>query len=206
MWWTVGLTIASITTGGALGVFVFLARRVRLSPVHWLAVVFIEVFRGLPVLVTLIWLFFCLPLLLGSAGQMPPFWVAVLGLGLNYAALQAEILRAGYEAIPPGEIEAALGLRFSRWQILRYIAIPQAFWRSLAPTLGQAINTLKLTALASFIAVPELFYSASDLIKATSRPLEFYSILAAVYLALILPLSFVLEAMEARLTARFHHV
>jgi polar amino acid transport system permease protein len=200
---TLLLTICSVILGMLVAVAVFLLRSARLPYLRIVAIVFIEVFRSLPVLVTLIWLYYALPVFIHGALFLSSFSVAALGLGLNYAALQAEIIRGGFESVPPGEIEAARGLGLSERQILRHISIPQAFWRSLAPTLGQAINTLKLTALASFIAVPELFYVASDLIKTTARPLEFYTVLAFCYLGLIWPMSLVVGRLEATLRERF---
>ncbi|MCI0557414.1 MAG: amino acid ABC transporter permease [Nitrososphaera sp.] len=203
---TLLLTTVTVLFGLIAGCLVAIMRSSKRWILSWSARSYIEIFRDLPVLVTLIWLYFCLPIFLGPSLRISPFWVAVIGLGLNFSALQAEITRAGFEAIPVGETEAARGLDFTQWQILRFIVIPQAFWRSLAPTLGQTINTLKLTALASFIVVPELFYETSALIQETYRPLELYTTLAVLYLALILPFSLLLQALEARLAARFRKV
>ena len=202
---TLRLTIIAVIGGIVLGLIVALMRQAKSVLLSWTARMYIEIFRDLPVLVVLIWLFYCLPPLLGERLQLSPFWVAALGLGLNFSALQAEIFRAGYEAIPKGQIEAAVALNFKRYQILRYIVVPQALWRSLAPTLGQSINTLKLTALASFISVGELFYVTGRLIQDTFRPLEFYTTLAVLYLLLILPLSLSVGIVERRLAIRFVH-
>lgn len=202
---TLLLTVVTVGCGAVLGAMVALLRQSRFKVIAWTARIFIEVFRDLPVLVVLIWLFFCLPILLGPGAGISPFWVAVIGLGLNFSALQAEIIRAGYEAIPAGQLEAAAGLRFSRWQVLRFIVLPQTAWRSIAPTLGQAVNTLKLTALASFISVGELFYVTGRLIQNTFRPLEFYTTLALLYLVLILPAAILVQLFEDRLSRRFRH-
>ncbi len=202
---TLVLTLVTVAVGAVIGVLVAIMRQSRLRPVFWIARIYIEVFRDLPVLVVLIWLFFCLPILLGPNASIPPFWVAVAGLSLNFSALQAEIIRAGYEAIPVGQLDAASGLHFNRWQVLRHIVFPQTVWRSIAPTLGQAVNTLKLTALASFICVGELFYVTGRLIQDTFRPLEFYTTLALLYLALILPLAIFVQLFEDRLSKRFRH-
>jgi polar amino acid transport system permease protein len=199
------LTAIAVALGLLIGTVVALMRSAHRKILVWPAKIYIEVFRDLPVLVVLIWLYFCLPILIGSNVQISSFWVAALGLSLNFSALQAEIMRMGFEAIPNGELEAARGLGFSKTQILCNIIIPQAFWRSLAPTLGQAINTLKLTSLASFIVVPELFYQTGILIQETYRPLELYTTLAALYLVVILPMSIGVQAAEARLSSRFRN-
>lgn len=200
---TIALSIASILLGLVLAGLLTLLRKSRLSPATWTARAFIEVFRDLPVLVVLVWLFYCLPIFLGNDLRFSPFLVAVLGLGLNFAALQAEIFRSGVEAIPEREIEVARTLGFNRWQIARYIIIPQALWRTLAPTLGQAVNTLKLSSLASFISVGELFHTTTFLIQDTYRPLEFYTVLAGLYLVIIMPLAITIQRLERNLELRF---
>ncbi len=179
------------------------ARRSRLAPLRWLAMALIEIFRDLPVMVALIWMYYCLPILLGQNFRLSSFAVAVLGLAVNFGALQAEIFRAGLEAIPAGEIAAARGLNLRRQHILAYIVIPQTFWRSLAPTLGQIVNTIKLTALASFVVVPELYYATGRVIMETFRPLELYTAMAVLYLAIIIPLSLITQQLEQRLSGRF---
>lgn len=199
------LTLAAVLLGTLLAVGILALRQSRFVVFSIAAKIFVELFRDLPVLVVMFWMFYCLPILLGQARFISPFNVAVVGLGLNFAALMADILRAGYEAIPAGEIDVARSFGFSRWQTFRHIILPQAFWRSIAPALGQAVNTLKLSALASFIAVPELFYKTTHLIQDTFRPLEFYTVLALLYLVLIFPLSFAVQAMERILNQRFFH-
>ncbi len=203
LWVTAQITFFSVGFGTLAGVVFLFLRRSRIAPLRWLAVAVIEIFRDLPVLVALIWMYYCLPILLGSDLRLSSFTVAVIGLAANFGALQAEIFRSGLEAIPPGEIAAARGLNLRRWQILLHIVIPQTFWRSLAPTLGQVVNTIKLTALASFVVVPELFYVTGRLIQDTFRPLELYTAMAVCYLAIIIPLSLATQRMEQRLSGRF---
>lgn len=199
------LTVLAVAVGTILAVGLLALRQSRFKPVSLVARSFVEVFRDLPVLVVMFWLFYCLPILVGRSPLLAPFNVAVVALGLNFSALMADILRAGYEAIPSGELEVARSFSFSRWQTLRHIVLPQAFWRSLAPALGQAVNTLKLSSLASFISVPELFYKTSSLIQDTFRPLELYTVLALLYLAMILPLSLAVQWVERRLSQRFQY-
>lgn len=202
---TLLLTLITVAVGVIAAPILVMTRRSRFRMVRWSAAAFIEIFRDLPVLVVLVWLYYCLPTLLGHAAVVGPFWVAILGLTLNFVALEAEIMRAGYENIPIGQIEAARALQLTPYQISRHIIIPQTIWRSLAPTLGQMVNTLKLTSLASFIAVPELFYKTGSLIQETYRPLEFYTAMALLYLALIVPAAVALQQLEARLSLRFRH-
>jgi polar amino acid transport system permease protein len=202
---TAWLTIAAVVLGTLSALMLLLARKSPVRILNILSAAFTEVFRNLPVLVVMFWLFFCLPQLLGGPYFLVPFWVAVISLALNFSALLAEILRAGYDSIPPGQIDAARWLGLSRSQILKSIILPQAFWRSLPPALGQSVNTLKLSALASFISVPELFYRTSNIIQSTFRPLELYTALAILYFLLIYPLSLSVSRLERTLSGRFRH-
>ncbi|HEX6372503.1 MAG TPA: amino acid ABC transporter permease [Longimicrobium sp.] len=200
---TAQLTLYSVLFGILVAILVAGARTSRSRILRGVSRVYIELFRGLPLLVLLVWLYYCLPLVTESALHLSPFWIGVLGLALNFSALEAEILRSGYEAIPRGEIDVARTFNFSPLQTARYIIIPQALWRSLPPTLGQVINTVKFSALVSFISVPELFYVNQALVQDTFRPLEFYSVLAVLYLLLIIPASVCVQILEAQLNRRF---
>jgi polar amino acid transport system permease protein len=204
LWVTAQLTFFSVGGGTLAGVVLLFARRSKIAPLRWLAMALIEIFRDLPVLVAIIWMYYCLPILLGDRFlHFTSFAVAVIGLGANFGALQAEIFRAGLEAIPAGEIAAARGLNLRRRHILLHIVVPQTFWRSLAPTLGQIVNTIKLTALASFVFVPDLYYQTVQLITVTLRPLELYTAMAFCYLLIIIPLSLITQRMERQLSGRF---
>jgi len=133
LWITLLLTVAAVTLGTATGLLLFAMRRLAPAPIRVVSLVLVDVFRSLPILVTLIWLFFCLPILSGGVLRPSPFWVATIGLALNFAALYAEILRSAYDSIPHGQVEAAYGLQFTRTQFLLHVALPEAAWRSLAP-------------------------------------------------------------------------
>ncbi len=109
--------------------------------------------RAVPVLVVLVWMYFALPLVTGVA--LPPFWAALVALSLHVAAYVAEIVRAGVTSIRPGQTRAALALGMSRAQAVREIVLPQAIVRML-PAFGSVISiTIKDTAIATVIAVPE---------------------------------------------------
>lgn len=203
MFWTFALAAASVSFGLIFGVLLAFLRTSKVAVIKLLSGTFIELFRNLPVLVTMIWMYYCLPLLVPWNVFNSPFLIATLALGLNFAALEAEIFRAGINAIPKSQLEAARGLSFNKKQILRHITLPQAAWRSLTPTLGQVVNTLKLTALASFIVVHELFYQTSALIQESYRPLELYTTLAVLYLIIITPFSTIILFLERNLEKRF---
>jgi polar amino acid transport system permease protein len=200
---TLELTLATFILGYLLSLFFFVLRTSKSKTLKVIGICLIEITRDIPVLISMVWLYFCIPQLMKGI-QVPPFWIAVLGLSLNFSGLQAEIIRAGYDAIPKPQIDVANSFGFNRFQIFRHIIFPQAFWRSLAPTLGQIINTLKLSSLASFITVNELFYATNSLIQDTFRPLEFYTAMAVLYLMLIIPISILTQLLQNKLSNRFN--
>lgn len=200
---TFKLTFISFCIGYVIAIGLVLLKTSQNKFIAFLGKIFIEIARGLPVLVTLVWLYYCLPIFIPIL-HISPFWVAVLGLSLNFGGLQSEIIRSGFLAIPNSQLEVARSFNLTKTQILRYITLPQAFWKTISPTLGQLVNTLKLSSLASFITVPELFYKTNSLIQDSFRPLEFYTSLAVMYLLLILPLSFLTQFIENKISERYN--
>jgi polar amino acid transport system permease protein len=183
---TLKLNVLVIIIGSVLGLAFALARRSHLRILQWAAVVYIDLFRTLPVLVTLIWFFFCVPILLGGI-SLSPMFCAVAVLSLNLSAFAAEIFRAGIEGVPSLHVESARGCGLSRTETLRYIVLPIAVRNMVPPLVGQYINSIKLSVLASVIAVPELLNKTMDLTSQVYRPLEFYTALAILFLVLLLP-------------------
>ena len=149
----------------------------RLYGPRWLrpiVVLYIDSMRAIPVLVVLVWTFFALPIVTGLT--MPPFFAALIGLTVHLAAYAAEIVRAGVESVRPGQTRAALALGMSRAQIVRRIVLPQAIVRML-PAFGSLLSiTIKDTAIASVIAVPELMRQSETLAGQSFQPIEVYTL------------------------------
>src|SRR5215831_19376530 len=158
---TIALAAASGVASFAAGFVVALA---RLYGPRWLrpvVVLYIDSMRAVPVLVVLVWTFFALPIVAGVT--LPPFWAALAGLTVHLAAYVAEIMRAGIESVRPGQTRAALALGMSRPAILRRVVLPQALVRML-PAFGSLLSvTIKDTAIASVIAVPEIMRQSETL-------------------------------------------
>jgi polar amino acid transport system permease protein len=112
---------------------------------------------------------------------------AVIVLSLNLSAFVAEIVRAGIEAVPVIHIEAARACKLPPFDSLRRIVLPLAVRQMIPPLVGQYINSIKLSVLASVIAVPELLNKTTDLTSQVYRPLEFYTTLALLFLVILLP-------------------
>jgi len=127
-------------------------RAVRLT-----AKLYIELFRGIPLLVLLIWVYFALPF---AGLELPKLAAAVLAIGLNYGAFGSEIVRSAIEAVPPGQREAAVALNFTPVQRMMHIILPQALNRMLPPFGNLLIELVKATSLIYFITLSDLTYQA----------------------------------------------
>ena len=181
------LAVLSGATSLATG---FIVALLRLYGPRWLkpaVVLYIDSMRAIPVLVVLVWTFFALPIVTGLT--MPPFFAALLGLTIHLAAYAAEIVRAGIESVRPGQTRAALALGMSRSQILLRTVLPQAIVRML-PAFGSLLSiTIKDTAIASVIAVPELMRQSETVAGQSFQPIEVYTFAMLVYFAMLFPVT-----------------
>ena len=185
----VTLTLAAVSGATSIGTGLVVAL-LRLYGPRWVkpAIVFyIDSMRAVPVLVVLVWTFFALPLVAGIT--MAPFFAALLGLTVHLAAYAAEIFRAGIESVRPGQTRAALALGMSPAQIARRIILPQAVVRML-PAFGSLLSiTIKDTAIASVIAVPELMRQSETLAGQSFQPIEVFSFAMLVYFVMLFPVT-----------------
>lgn len=192
---TIWISLRCILLGTAIGVFIGVLSLTSSQLISGFAKFFIELFLALPVLVLLVWLYYSLPLLIPGFildGQS----CAVLGLSLSLAAFVADIIRAGINSIPTGEIEVAYCTGMSRFQTIRYILIPQVFRKSWLPLMGQYITTYKFSTLASVIAVPEILHTANSIIAQTYRPIEIYSTVAVMFILTVVPVNLLLKRIQ----------
>ncbi len=197
---TLFLTGSSVGIGLVAGLFLGLA---RLSRRHWLripAAVFIEIFRDTPLLVLLLWIFYCLPILTGLTIDI--IESAILGISIHASAYLAEVYRAGIQSVDRGQMESARSLGMSFWQGMQRIVLPQAIRRMIPPFLNVTADFMKASALASVVGVWELLRQASNLIANTWRPLEAYTAVAVAYLLLIYPVVWLTGVLERRLARR----
>ena len=162
----------------------------RLYGPRWLrpiVILYIDSMRAIPVLVVLIWTFFALPILTNLT--MPPFAAALIGLTIHLAAYAAEIVRAGIESVRPGQTRAAVALGMSRAQAVRRIILPQAIVRTL-PAFGSLLSiTIKDTAIASVIAVPELMRQSETVAGQSFQPIEVYTFAMLLYFLMLYPVT-----------------
>jgi His/Glu/Gln/Arg/opine family amino acid ABC transporter permease subunit len=194
---TLVVTLAALSSGMLLGLFIALA---RMSTRRWLqapAIAYIELFRNTPALIQLMWVYYCLPILTGL--EMNAASSATLALAVNGAAYIAEIIRGGIQSIDRGQVEAARTLGMSYPQTMRKIVLPQAFRRMIPPFVNESVSILKFSSLVSVLGVADLTYQATVLSTTSFRPIEIFTFIAMVYLVLCSALSYFARRLELRL-------
>lgn len=194
---TAVLAVTSMPIAVGLGLMLALARLSGSGVFRIFSTVYVEVVRGTPLVLQLYVIFFLLP----EIGiSIHAFWAAVLGLAINYSAYEAEIYRAGLQAIPNGQMEAALSLGMTRGLALRRIIIPQATRLVIPPMTNDFIALFKDTAVCSVITVVELSKDYYIQARSTGAIVELGILTAALYLAMSFPLSLAAGYLERRLT------
>ncbi|MBI4677628.1 MAG: ABC transporter permease subunit [Elusimicrobia bacterium] len=197
---TVEISFLSMALAIALGLALALAKLFGVTPVRWASTAYIEVFRGTPLLIQLYMIYYGLPNL---GIRLSSFEAAVMGLGLNYAAYEAENYRAGIQAIPEGQMEAALSLGMTRWQALRRVVLPQAVRIVIPPISNDFIALFKDSSLVSVITMVELTKVYGMLATTTYDYMGLGLMTAAIYLALSYPASLAAKFIERKLRYDF---
>ncbi len=162
---TVVMTVGAITLGVILGTLLGLMRIARLSILRAVSGVYLQIFRGTPMLLQIAFLYFALPPIFGSGIWKNPFipdaaLAGIVALGLNSGAYIAEIIRSGIQGVDIGQTEAARALGLSHLQTMQLVIMPQAFRRVIPPLCNEFIVLLKDTSLVSAIGAKELMYQA----------------------------------------------
>lgn len=194
---TLGVTALALLCGLPLGLLVALGRLVRFTPLRMVCSVYVEVLRGTPLLVQIIFIYYALPQLIGL--DLAPLAAAVLALALNSAAYVAESFRAGIASVDVGQMEAARALGMTHAQAMRYVILPQAVRNVLPPLTNEAIALLKDSSLVSIIGLAELTRSGQELASQLAAPLAIWPAVALVYLLATLPLTRLAALLERRL-------
>ncbi|MBI1325464.1 ABC transporter permease subunit [bacterium] len=184
---TVFLSVTSMPLAMAIGLSVAVGRLYGPKLLRPLLVVYVEFLRGTPLMLQLFFIFYIVPEILGFG--LPAVVAAILGLAINYSAYEAEIYRAGLQAIPDGQMEAGLALGMTRRQTLRHIIIPQATRIVIPPVTNDFIALFKDTSVCSVITVVELTKQYSILANSTLRVIEFAIMASVLYLMMSWPLS-----------------
>jgi len=215
---TLGITVISVTNGCILGLIAGLARLSKRRFLSFLATCYVDFFRGTPLLVQILIVYFGIPYLLDGlqkylmanygtpqlfdSTEIPRFWAAVIACSLNSGAYIAEIFRAGVQSIERGQMEAARSLGMTHGQAMRYVILPQAFRRIIPPLGNEFIAMLKDTSLLSVIGFEELLRRGQLIVGETGAVFEIYLTCAFLYLIMTLSFSRLVDYTERRLKTR----
>ena len=195
--YTILLSLIAIVISVVLGLVVAILGLSKNRVLRGINQVYVSLCRAVPILVLLLWVYYGLPIVIGI--ELTAFWAGILSLAVLDSAFEAEIFRAGIQSIDKGQIEAADSLGLSYFDRMRYVILPQAIRRVLPPLGNQLVYMLKMSSLVSVIGMEELTRQATYLVTSQYRPLEIYTVLALLYLLLILVVTAGVNWMERRL-------
>ncbi len=193
---TVRLTLVGLGIGFVIGLPAALARVYGGKWIRRLAVGYIELFRGTPVLVQLFVVYFGFPDFGLTLSRLSAAYIA---LGLNSGAFQAEYFRGAIQAIGDGQMMAARAIGMSRLKAIRYVILPQALRLVIPPWSNEPIALMKASAVAFLIAVPDLMTKAKIIAAHTYNPIGTYMAVAVIYLVLVFLLTAIINFIERRL-------
>lgn len=198
---TLILSVLGIVLAFPLSVLLALA---RLSPwrlLNWPATAVVYIARGVPLLMVILWVYFLVPLLIGR--NVSGFTTMLCTLVLYEGAYLAEVVRAGIEALPKGQMEAARALGHSHLGAMRHVILPQALFNMIPSMLSHFVSTIKETTLGYVINVPELTFAANQINnQLLTKPFEVFFILAVIYFIVCWSLTQAATALERRIAAK----
>jgi len=198
---TLILSVLGIVLAFPLSVLLALARLSPWRALHWPATALVYVARGVPLLMLILWVYFLVPLLIGH--NVSGFVTMLCTLVLYEGAYLAEVVRAGIEALPKGQMEAARALGHSHLGAMRLVILPQALFNMLPSMLSQFVSTIKETTLGYVINVPELTFAANQINnQLLTKPFQVFFILAVIYFVVCWSLTQAATALERRITKK----
>lgn len=193
---TFQVTVFSIMLALVIGLVAGLGRISRVTVINRIATVYVEVVRGIPLLVQIFYIYYAL----GRIVRIPDIMSAIIAMSVCYGAYMAEIVRAGIQSVPAGQMEAALALGLSRRKAMRHIILPQTFRIIMPPIGNEFIALLKDSSLVSILAVSDLLRRGREFAAQTFEYFETLTVVALVYLILTLFFSWLVGLMEARMS------
>lgn len=195
---TFGITVAAIFCSLIIGLFAGLGRISNITIINRIATIYVEVIRGIPLLVQLFYIYYALGKWLRLSGPV----AAILAMSVCYGAYMAEIFRAGIQSIHKGQMEAALALGLSRGQAMRKVILPQTIKVILPPIGNEFIALLKDSSLVSVLAVSDLLRRGREYASTSFRYFASYTVIALIYLVMTLFFSRLVAMMEEKLRHR----
>lgn len=200
LWMTLKLTLICILLGCALGFLLALARTSKSAILRGASSVYVEFFRGTPVLVQLFWIFFCLPLVLGI--ELSNLASGIIALTLYMGAISSETFRASLKAVGREQLDACVALGLSPFVRTTSVILPQAILRAAPTLLSNCVSLFKESALVSAVGMADLMFVGQNISNNTARPIEVLSIVALIYFAIAFPLTRAVTVIEQRILKR----
>jgi His/Glu/Gln/Arg/opine family amino acid ABC transporter permease subunit len=176
---TLRLAIPAMVLGSILGVMIGLCRLAQRSWIHYPAVLYVEFFRGVPLVMVIFWFWFLIPQITGQ--RLPEYAVALAAFVVFEAAYLGEIVRAGVQSVPRGQVDAAAAAGLTYGQMMVHVILPQAIRNMIPSLVTQFIVLFKDTSLASIIGMMDLTKAAQIVNQREVRPFEMYLFIAVVY-------------------------
>ncbi|MCJ8055931.1 amino acid ABC transporter permease [Shinella curvata] len=197
LWTTVKLTLICIVLGCSLGFLVGLARTAPNAIVRGIASVYVEFFRGTPVLIQLFWIFFCLPLILGI--ELSNLASGVIALTLYMGAITSETFRASLKSVGREQMDACIALGLPRRVQVMNVILPLAVLRAVPTLLSNCVSLFKESALVSAVGMADLMFVGQNISNNTARPVEVLTVVALIYFAIAFPLTRAVTLVEGRI-------
>jgi His/Glu/Gln/Arg/opine family amino acid ABC transporter permease subunit len=194
---TMWIAAVSMVLAVALGLVLALLRTSRVGPLRWIASIYINVVRGIPLLVLIIYVYFGVSFWLDV--QFTNFQAGVISLTVFHTAFMAEIFRAGLLAVPPGQREAALSLGMSRPRAFSSITMPQVIRVAVPAGGNDFVGMVKDTSLVGVIGIFELYRTGQKLVSDTFQPFEVWTGIAALYVGIVVIIDILVRLTERRL-------
>jgi polar amino acid transport system permease protein len=198
---TLVFTVGCAILGSLWG---FLLSLLRASGSRWLSVpagLYVELFRGTPLLIQLFWVFFCFPVVFGI--DIPPYLSVLLALTLYMTAITSETFRGALKSIPGEQHDACVALGLASWNKTLFVVFPQALLRGIPPLLSNVVSLFKESALISSVGIADLMFVGQNISNSTARPVEFLSAVAVIYFLVAFPLTRLVGVIEARMLRRY---
>ena len=194
---TLSFIIICMVIGVLWGFLLSLARTSQNPFIYWPSTLYVEFFRGTPVLVQLFWIFFCLPLLFGT--DLSAFTSSVIALSLYSAAITSESFRASLKSIESDQYDACTALGLSPVVKLIYVVFPQAILRAIPNLLSNVVSLFKESALVSAVGMADLMYVGNSLALQEAKPVEILTAVALIYFVVGFALTRTVSRMESRI-------
>ncbi|ALC86501.1 nickel transporter [Bacillus sp. FJAT-22090] len=192
---TLEISLLAILIAIPIGILFGLGRISKNKIIQLISSIYVEIIRGVPLLVLLMWIYF----VLGQYYKLGSYWGAIIGLAIFAGAFIAEIVRSGIQGVPRGQMEAARSLGMSHTKAMTHIILPQAFRRVLPPLASQFIMLIKDSSLVSVIAATDLTLNAKNLVATSFRSIEVWTFVALIYFIMTFSLSLIIRYFEKRL-------